>query len=143
MYKQLKAVEVENWIVPWIQPKVYWGFRYSWIEDKGHGIYLNQRFPQIRIPVPPKEQLEDWMKTRRLDKVERAQNSVARIDRINKNVIINTNMGEEKINRIKDQLTFFPNVSHDDIADLITDGIYLALDAPDYVSEYKRLMGRT
>lgn len=142
IFKQLRAVDVEGWCVPWIQPKVNWGFRYCWVEDKGHGIYLNQRFPQIRIPIPPQEMLEDFMKSRRLDKVERAQNSVARIDRINKNVIINTGMGEDKIKRLKDQLTFFPNVPHDDLADCMTDAIQIALDKPDYVSEYKRLLGR-
>jgi phage terminase large subunit-like protein len=142
-YKQLKALEVENWIVPWIAPKISWGFRYVWIEDKGHGIYLNQRFPAIRIPVPPAEKLKEWMQTRRLGKVERANNSVARIDRINKNVIINTGMGETKIKRIKEQLTFFPNLSHDDVEDIICDGIQIALDKKDYVAEYKQMLGRS
>jgi phage terminase large subunit-like protein len=143
IFKQLKAVEVEAWCLPWILPKVaFWGFRYVWVEDKGHGIYLNQLFPKLKIPIPPEEQLKEWMKTRRLDKVARATNSAARIDINNSNVIINTNMGTEKIARIKEQLALFPNMAHDDLEDLVTDGIYLGLDTYDAVADYKQLLGR-
>jgi len=54
------------------------------------------------------------MMVRKLDKVERASNSIAMIDRNNKNVIINTAMGSEKVKAIREEVIFFPNGVHDD-----------------------------
>jgi len=136
---QINAVDVENWAEPFIRPKLGYGFRYNWIEAKGHGIYLNQHFPTIGLPVPPDEQLKEML-TRKFTKTERASNSIAMIDRINRNVIINTGMGDTKIRAIKDELVFFPNGRHDDIEDCLCDAIKIAFSGTDYVSEYEQMM---
>jgi phage terminase large subunit-like protein len=138
---QLKAVDVEAWCVPFIRPKQTYGFRYSWIEPKGHGIYLNQRFPQIRLWVPDEEKLKETLE-RRLDKVERASNSIAMIDRHDKNVIINTGMEPKKIKAIREELIFFPNGVHDDTEDVLCDAIKIAFGKPDKIIELQQLLGR-
>ena len=141
---QLKAVDVEAWCLPFIVPKLGYGFRYVWIEDKGHGIYLNQALPRIKpkpIPIPDELKLKEIM-TRKLDKVERASNSIAMIDRFDKNVIINTAMEESKVKAIREELIFFPNGVHDDTVDCVVDAIKIALGEPDRISDLKQLLGR-
>lgn len=140
---QLKAIDVEAWSLPFIYPKLGYGFRYVWIEDKGHGIYLNQKFPTLKpyVPVPDEEKLKEIM-TRKLDKVERASNSIAMIDRLDKNVIINTGMGVEKVKVIREELIFFPNGVHDDTEDVLCDAIKIAFGEEDRIAALKQLLGR-
>lgn len=140
MRKQLNSSDVEDWITPWILPKISYGFRYAWIEPKGHGLYLNQKFRKDgKIPVDTDEKIIEFF-NRTLDKVERANNSIPFIDKTNLNIIINTAMGDDKIKSIKSELSTFPNGKHDDICDCIVDSIKLALSKKDYVSEYKNLL---
>lgn len=134
-----QSVDVEGWSTPWIKPKVTYGFRYVWIEDKGHGIYLNQRFPQIDIPVPP-EDVNHEIISRKQDKVERANNAIPWIDKINKNVIINSRIDAKVLNECKQELVFFPNGAHDDFVDAFCDGIKVGLAVKDYVSEMRRTL---
>jgi phage terminase large subunit-like protein len=141
---QLQAVDVEAWCKPFILPKLTYGFRYVWVEPKGHGIYLNQQFPRIKpksIPVPEEDVLKEMMK-RTLDKVERASNSIAMIDKLDKNVIINTGMGEDKIKAIREELIFFPHGVHDDTEDVLCDAIKIALGEEDRVSGLRQLLGK-
>ena len=127
IHEQMDALDVENWALPWILPKKILGFRNCWIEDKGHGIYLNQSFKKKGLPIPSDELRKEIMQ-RQLNKVERANNAIAWIDKINYNVVINLGMGETKIKKIKNELVFFPSpYVHDDIIDVISDGIVIAL----------------
>ncbi len=52
--KRINSVEVEGWIKQWLLAKINYGFRYIWIEDKGHGIYLNQFYRKSKegFPIP-------------------------------------------------------------------------------------------
>jgi phage terminase large subunit-like protein len=139
--KQLNASDVEDWITPWILPKVNYGFRYVWTEIKGHGIYINQKFRKDgKIPVPTDEMLQEFFKDRNIDKVERANNAIPFIDKINHNVIINTAMGDDKIKIIQSELSIFPNGKHDDVVETVWDSCKLALSKKDYVTEYRKLV---
>jgi predicted phage terminase large subunit-like protein len=111
--KQLNAIDVESWAEPFIRPKISYNFRYVWIEDKGHGIYLNQSFRKKGIPVPTQEKISEIL-IRKNNKVERANNSIAWIDKVNNNVIINADIKSEVLRDIKQEMVFFPNGAHDD-----------------------------
>jgi phage terminase large subunit-like protein len=60
-----------------------------------------------------------------LDKVMRANNSIARINKLNYNVIVNNEISF--IEDLKHELLSFPNGIHDDIVDCIVYAIKIAL----------------
>jgi hypothetical protein len=64
------------------------------------------------------------------------------IDKLDKNVIINTGMGEDKIKAIREELIFFPNGIHDDTEDVLCDAIKIAFSEEDMISSYKQLLGK-
>jgi predicted phage terminase large subunit-like protein len=137
--KQIKSIDIERWVEPWIQEKISYGFRYIWIEDKGHGQYLNQSFRVKGYPIPDEEEIKETL-PREKDKVERANNVIPYIDKINPNFIINSKI--ECINDLKAELLGFPNAIHDDIVDVIVDGLKLGLAEEDIVKMYQRAYGR-
>jgi len=122
--KQIKAIDVEGWIDPWLKPKIIQGYRYTWIEDKGHGIMLNQSFSIKGYHIPDEEQHKKYL-MRGKDKVERANNAMPWIDKKEHNVYINNNIKD--IEALRKELAGFPNVKHDDIVDCVVDGINIAL----------------
>jgi predicted phage terminase large subunit-like protein len=138
--KRMNAIDVEDWAVKFIKPKVSYGFRYAWIEDKGHGIYLNQKLPSHDIPIPSQEKIKDKL-ARRINKVERANNIIAWIDKSNYNVIINTGIDPEILREIKQEMVFFPTGKHDDFVDTFIDAVNIGLCQKDYTSEMKQLLG--
>ena len=122
--KKINSVEVENWITPWINRKINYGFRYIWIEDKGHGIYLNQLYRKKGYPVPTEEKLKEIL-PRDIDKVTRANNVIPCLDEVEPNLILCTDI--EDYNELKEELLAFPNGKHDDFVDTVIDAIKIAL----------------
>lgn len=136
--RQISAIDIERWAEAWFTDKIKKNnFRYIWIENKGHGIYLNQSFRNKGISVPTEQQLKETMDTH-LDKVMRANNSIARIDKVNYNVFINSDL--EQIDDFKMEVVSFPNGVHDDMVDCLSYGIKIGLGQKDYVSEMQALL---
>lgn len=136
---KIKALDIERWIIDWIKEKVSWNFRYIWIEDKAHGIYLNQTFRQQGFPIPTEDEIKETLPRDR-DKVERANNVIPYIDKIVYNIYINKNI--ECIEDFKTEILGFPNSKHDDIVDCVIDGIKIGLAEDDIVKFYERVYGR-
>jgi len=136
---KIQSLDIERWIDGWIKEKISYGFRYVWIEDKSHGIYLNQAFRAKGYPIPSDEEIKETLPRDR-DKVERANNVIPYIDKINNNVYINSNIN--CIEELKAELLGFPNAKHDDIVDTIIDGIKIGLAEMDIIKMYERVYGR-
>lgn len=135
--KKISAVDIVPWIEPWINPRtILDNFRYVWIEDKGHGIYMNQYFRNKGIYIPSEEMLKKTM-DRTLNKTVRANNILPRIDKNNPNVIICRDI--ECYEDFKSEMSAFPyggSLTHDDTVDVFIDGIKIAFAGRDYVAEY-------
>lgn len=137
---KLKSIDVEKWCLDFILPKISYNFRYVWIEDKGHGIYLNQKLPSHNVPIPTTEKIKEIL-DRKGDKVERANNILPYIDKMCYNIFINKNIKQKTLDEIKNQLVFFPEKGvHDDWIDTFTDAVKIALATKDYSSEMRRLL---
>ena len=98
-----------------------YGWRGVWIEPKGHGIYLNQRFAREQILVPGPLELERFYKDRRLDKVERANNIIVYLG--NWKVCLYSKLGQ--LDELLGECYNFPLGKHDDFVDCLIDGIKL------------------
>jgi predicted phage terminase large subunit-like protein len=121
---KIEAVDIERWIENWIKEKITYGFRNIWIEDKGHGIFLNQSFRRKGFPIPTEDMIKNTLPRDR-DKVLRANNILPAIDKLNKNVYINSRI--ECLEDFKNELLTFPNGKHDDTIDTLIDGVKIAL----------------
>lgn len=122
--KKINSVDVESWVEPWIKPKLTYNFRYVWIEDKSHGIYLNQAFRRKGYPVPSEEQIKKML-PRDVDKVQRANNIIPCLNKINPNLTFNKDI--ENYSEMKDELLSFSNSEHDDFVDNVIDGVKIGL----------------
>jgi predicted phage terminase large subunit-like protein len=109
--KQIESIDVERWVEPWLITKVSRGFRGFWCEPAGHGHYLNQAFKRKGVPIPEEKLLNDIMH-RKTDKVMRANNAIAWIDKINYNVLLNKDIA--CFDDFKEELVGFPTAKHDD-----------------------------
>jgi predicted phage terminase large subunit-like protein len=118
----IEAKDIEAYCVPFITKHNEYGFRGAYIEDKGHGIYLNQKLPS-QVPMPSKEEIKEFFQDRKLNKVERANNVLPFM--ASQVIIINRNIPEKIIEKIIKQCLNFPKDKHDDIVDVIIDGIKL------------------
>ncbi|CAK9250655.1 unnamed protein product [Sphagnum jensenii] len=117
---QIKASDAEIPTVAFMRKhSSSWGFRGAYIEPKGHGIYLNQRFRRLGLTMPGESQTDEFFKDRRLNKTERANNAVPHLS-ANK-VFINQDL------QIKDELMAevlaFPKGKHDDFVDCLVDAV--------------------
>lgn len=117
--KQIKASDIEVPITAFINRFQNYGFRGAYIEPKGHGIYLNQALPRRGIIIPNEEDLKTFFADRRLNKVERASNSVPYL--ANRRVHISNLIAEKEI--LLSEVLRFPKAKHDDFTDTIIDGI--------------------
>ena len=138
MRRKIESVEVEKWIDSWIKEKISYGFRYIWVEDKSHGIYLNQLYRKKGYPIPSEEMLKETLPRDR-DKVERANNVIPCLDSIVPNMTFNTDI--EDYDELKQELLAFSNSKHDDFVDNVIDGIKIGLFTADIVSEWEQLLG--
>lgn len=135
--KKIKALDVVDWCEPWINKKIDDTFRYLWIEPKGHGIYLNQYFSDKRVNIPDEEELNKVL-DRTKDKVMRANNSIAWINKKDYNVIINKDM--QDIEEFKTEILAFNKGDHDDIEDCFCDCIKIGLARKDYGEDLRRML---
>lgn len=122
--KKLNSVDVEPWITPWIEQKITYGFRYIWIEDKSHGIYLNQSYRKKGLPIPSDQMLKETL-PRDVDKVMRANNVIPCLDSLNPNMTFNTDI--ENYTDLLQELLAFDSGDHDDFVDNVIDGIKIGL----------------
>lgn len=117
--RQIKASEVEDAVYPWIKPFVQYGYRGTYIEPKGHGIYLNQKWQSKGLLIPSESNLKDFYADRKHDKVERANNVVPHL--ANRKVYINKALANKE--DLVAQCLGFPKVKHDDFVDTLVDGL--------------------
>jgi predicted phage terminase large subunit-like protein len=118
--KQIKAVDVEKPVEAFLRKyTTEYGYRGTYIEPKGHGIYLNQKFQQKNLVVPGDSILNEFFKDRRHDKVERANNVVPHLG--NRKIYINELLGNKE--ELLNQVLGFPKVKHDDFCDTLIDGL--------------------
>jgi predicted phage terminase large subunit-like protein len=122
--KKINAVEIDGWIRPWIMPKLGYGFRYIWIEDKAHGTYLLQQYRKDGLPVPSEQMIKQTL-PRDGDKVMRANNIIPCLNMTSPNVIFNNQI--EGFNDLVEELLSFNNSTNDDFVDTVIDGCKIAL----------------
>lgn len=117
---KIQAKDIEERAIPFIRKNTNYGFEGCYIEPKGHGIYLNQTFPDKNIVMPREKDITEFFKDRRLDKVQRA-NAIMPFFTSNK-LYINRELKDNVKNEIIDECINFPDGLHDDIVDTIIDG---------------------
>jgi len=122
--KKINSVEIDNWIRPWIMPKIQYGFRYIWIEDKAHGTYLLQQYRKDGLPVPSETMIKQTL-PRDGDKVMRANNIIPSLNSTSPNVIMNNTI--DNFNDIIEELLSFNQSAHDDFVDTLIDACKIAL----------------
>lgn len=116
---QIKSSEVEAAVEPFIRRALQYGFRNTWIEPKGHGIYLNQKFMYAGLQIPSESDLKDFYADRRYNKQERANNVAPHL--ANRKVWINNAIGNKE--DLVAQCLGFPNSKHDDFVDTLVDAL--------------------
>jgi hypothetical protein len=124
----IKAVDVEDAVVPFIEGNINYGYRHTWIEPQGHGIYLNQKFALKDFHIPNEEELKEFYKDRRLDKVQRANNVLPHLSHryvvINKDIINRaTGLQVPTKEELVAECLSFPNTKHDDFVDTLIDAL--------------------
>ena len=122
--KKINSVEIDSWIRPWIMPKIQYGFRYIWIEDKAHGTYLLQQYRKDGLPVPSEAMIKQTL-PRDGDKVMRANNIIPCLNSSDPNVILNNCI--ENFNDIVEELLSFNQSANDDFVDTLIDACKIAL----------------
>jgi predicted phage terminase large subunit-like protein len=116
---QIKSSDVEVPAEAFIRKYIKYGYRGTWIEPKGHGIYLNQKFAMKSLMIPGETNLKDFYTDRKFDKVERANNVIPHLS--NRKVIINKYIGNKE--DLLAQCLAFPKAKHDDFVDTLVDGL--------------------
>lgn len=119
---KMDAAEMEFHLAQFINRHKKWNFRQVWIEPKGHGIYLNQKFATQAMGIPSENDLKEFFADRRLDKIERANNSLPHL--ASRKLHINIDLAEK--DDLKSELLQFPNGKHDDFVDTVIDGLKIA-----------------
>ena len=122
---RVPASEIEAWAMPLLrQASSVYGFRGCYIEPKGHGIYLNQKLPQVGIVMPGEMTVDEFFRDRRLDKVARA-NAIMPYLAYNK-VTFNEQIGEKVLGEVFTEIMNFPKAKHDDSVDCFVDACKIA-----------------
>jgi predicted phage terminase large subunit-like protein len=119
--KRMRAVDVEAALEPFIRPHTNYGYRGTYIEPKGHGIYLNQKFMEKGLFIPNETTLEEFYADRRFNKVERANNVVPHL--ANRKVYFNNAMANKE--ELLLECLGFPKGKHDDFVDCLIDALKL------------------
>lgn len=118
--KQMKATEVEHAIDPFLLPYIQYGYRGTWIEPKGHGIYLNQLWStKGKMMIPREQERLDFFKDRSFDKVQRASNVAPHL--ANRKVYINKALANKEI--LVSEALIFPKGKFDDFVDTLVDAL--------------------
>jgi predicted phage terminase large subunit-like protein len=117
--RRMKSSETESQAVAFIKGYSTYGFRGALIEPKGHGIYLNQKLPQMGVCMPPENIVKEFYKDRTRSKVERANLAIPFLG--NRKVHINQRInGKEEI---LNEILTFPKAKNDDVTDCTIDAI--------------------
>jgi predicted phage terminase large subunit-like protein len=135
--KQIKSSEIEAVIEPFIKQHMRYGYRGTYIEPKGHGIYLNQKLAQKGLMIPSESVIKEFYSDRKHDKVERANNVIPHLS--SRYVIINENISIKE-DLIREVLNF-PKVKHDDFTDTLIDAVKLAYATPFSMFDVFKNMG--
>lgn len=122
--KKINSVEIDSWIRPWILPKIQYGFRYIWIEDKAHGTFLLQQYRKDKLPVPSEQMIKQTL-PRDGDKVMRANNILPCLSTTSPNVIFNNKI--ENFNDLIEELLSFNQSANDDFVDTFIDACKIGL----------------
>lgn len=94
-----------------------------YIEPKGHGIYLNQKFNELAIPMPAETDVKEFYKDRKRDKVIRANVVLPLIHEFK--VTFNYQLDQNLVNQCIQECLQFPDGKHDDVVDCIIDSAKL------------------
>jgi predicted phage terminase large subunit-like protein len=116
---QIKSTEVEVPAEQFIRKFLNYGYRGTYIEPKGHGIYLNQKFATKGLMIPGEHDLKEFYSDRRFDKVERANNVVPHL--AFRRVYVSKLIPNKE--DLIAQCLGFPKVKHDDFVDTLIDGL--------------------
>lgn len=120
--RKIKASDCEQFFRSFLgKYSQLYGFRSVWIEPKGHGIFLNQKFAAEHILVPSEKKLQEFYADRRLDKVQRANNIIGHLS----NWKIKVNAQIQGLGDLFDECENFPKGKHDDFVDCVIDGVKL------------------
>ena len=118
--KQIKASDVETSVEPFIRQYLgNYGYRGTYIEPKGHGIYLNQAWAKKGLMIPGESTIKEFYQDRKFDKVERANNVVPHL--ANRKIYFNNVIGNKE--ELLAECLTFPKGKHDDFVDTLIDGI--------------------
>lgn len=117
--RQMKSSDVEAAVEPFIRQHMGYGYRGTYIEPKGHGIYLNQKFMTRGLMIPGESTIDAFYKDRRFDKVERANNV---IPHLSARKVWFSNAISNKEDLVA-QCLGFPKAKHDDFVDTLVDGL--------------------
>jgi predicted phage terminase large subunit-like protein len=115
----IQAVDVEAKVEPFLRKCVKYGYRGTYIEPKGHGIYLNQAFGRKGLMIPGIDGIKEFYKDRSLDKVERANNMIPHL--ANRKVYINKLLANKE--QLVAEALMFPKGKHDDWVDTLVDAL--------------------
>jgi predicted phage terminase large subunit-like protein len=117
--KQIKSLQAEAELSKFLNPYIAYGYRGTWIEPKGHGVYLNQKLRGSNYLIPSDKDLEEFYSDRRSDKLERANNVVphlaTRTVKVNRSILGRADLISEALH--------FPNGAHDDFVDTLVDAL--------------------
>jgi predicted phage terminase large subunit-like protein len=117
--KQIKSSELENAVEPFVRRFIDYGYRGTYIEPKGHGIYLNQAWAKKGLMIPSEESIKLFYNDRHLDKVQRANNVVPHLAQ--RKIYISNEVRNKE--GLVAQCLGFPKTKHDDFVDTLIDGI--------------------
>ncbi len=117
--KQIRATDIEAAAEPFVRRFIEYGYRGTWIEPKGHGIYLNQKWANKGIMIPSQDQLDEFYKDRKYDKVERATNVAPHL--ANRKIYISNQISEKE--ELVAEAIGFPKRKHDDFVDTLVDAL--------------------
>lgn len=117
--KQIRSTEAEAALCAFLSPHVGYGYRGTWIEPKGHGIFLNQKLRGSKFLIPGDRDVEEFYSDRRSDKVARANNAVPHLATRTVKVSRSIRGRDELVS----EALHFPNGTHDDFVDTLVDAL--------------------
>lgn len=109
---KIDSAKCEDYLVPFIKKHAHENFVGSLIEPKGHGIYLNQKMPMFGVPMQPPDNVDEFFKDRKYDKVARANIIIPHL--VNNTIICGPDVNDKLFEDCKSELMAFPDGTHDD-----------------------------
>lgn len=122
--KQIQASEVEAPAISFINRFSGYGFRGTYIEPKGHGIYLNQMLPRRGVMIASESAVKEFFSDRKFDKVARANNILPHL--YFRKVHINRLISDKET--LLAEILTFPHARFDDFTDTVIDGVKYAFN---------------